>query len=85
MDDMTWGINTLANISLAFSLDAQTRAPPAESCVGSAIDAFETIRRVDRTVAVPVISVVDVVSYVFARSKGRLEDDGGEPEGSRLT
>jgi hypothetical protein len=37
----------LAKISLAFSLEAHTLDPPAEFSFGSAIEAFETIRRVE--------------------------------------
>ena len=40
-----WRIKLFANMSLAFSLDAQTRLPPAESCSGSATDPIETTLR----------------------------------------
>src|SRR5271169_926859 len=40
----TYDTKMLPNTSLAFSFDAHTRTPPAESCVGSAMDAPETIR-----------------------------------------
>ena len=40
-------MKTHAKISLAFSVDPHTLAPPAESWFGSAIDALETIRRVE--------------------------------------
>jgi len=36
-----------AKRSLAFSVDPHTLGPPAESCFGSAMDALETIRRVE--------------------------------------
>ena len=36
-----------AKISLAFSVDPHTLGPPAESWFGSAMDALETIRRVE--------------------------------------
>ena len=34
-----------AKTSLAFSVDANTRVPPAESCIESAMDAVDTTRR----------------------------------------
>jgi len=40
---MTYSIKKFAKTSLAFSLEANTWFPPAESCSGSAIEASETI------------------------------------------
>ena len=60
---MIWRMRLLAKVSLAFSFEAQTLEPPAESWVGSAIDALDTMRRLDLNVVV-VSVVVTVVAEV---------------------
>jgi hypothetical protein len=49
-------MRVFAKISLAFSLEAQTLEPPAESWFGSAMDALDTIRRLDLTVVGAVVA-----------------------------
>ena len=46
---MRYAIKLFAKTSLAFSLDAQTRVPPAELSFGSDIEAEDTMRRPDVT------------------------------------
>ena len=58
-------MRVFAKISLAFSLEAQTLEPPAESWVGSAMDALDTMRRDDLTVV-----IVVVVDRSFATGVG---------------
>ena len=62
----------LANISLAFSLDAQTRFPPPESCAGSATDPAETVLRGIETVET--VGVDDDTSEVSGGDIERLAE-----------
>ena len=48
-------MRVFAKISLAFSLEGQILEPPAESWVGSAMHALDTMRREDLTVVVVVV------------------------------